>query len=75
MLINSPPSAIDAEVLQHQLRCLERAVPVVQRDPHAVIPEANNVGAPITGQISKETWVIKVPIKASHTHDIPPFSV
>src|SRR5262249_406363 len=49
-----PPSVVDTEIRQHELRCLKGAVAIAQRHVHTGITETNAVGAPIAREITQE---------------------
>ena len=58
MPVNTPPPCVITEVPDDQLRCLEGAVAVVERDINPSVSEADNVRTAITGQISKEARML-----------------
>ena len=49
---------LEAEVCQHELRRLERAVAVAERRPHAGVAEADDVGAAVAGDVGQEARVL-----------------
>src|SRR5690242_7479500 len=59
--VDAPAARFEAEVRQHEARFLERAVPVSERDPNAVVAEADDVGAPLARDIREEA---RVPVDA-----------
>src|SRR5262249_20217410 len=46
-----------SEVCEHPLRRTERAVPVGDTAPVAVIAEPDDVGAAVPGQVSEKAWI------------------
>ena len=53
-MLVGPPALIEPQVRKDEARFAERAVAAVQRDPHAVVAEADNIYAFVAGQISDE---------------------
>ena len=61
VLLHPPATGLEAEVRQHELRRLERAVAIAQRRPHPGIAEAHDVGPAVTGDVGEEARVLLHP--------------
>ncbi len=58
VLVHPPAACFEAEVCQHELRRLERAVAVAERRPHAGVAEADDVGLAVAGDVGQEARVL-----------------
>ena len=67
MLVDPPAAGLEAEVGEHELRRLERAVAVAERDLHAGVAEADDVGPAVAGDVGQEPRVLVDPPAAALT--------
>ena len=61
VLVDAPAAGLEAEVGEHELRRLERAVAVAQRRPHAGVAEADDVGPAVAGDVGQEARMLVDP--------------
>ncbi len=57
VLVDAPAAGLVAEVVEDELGGREGAVAVAERDVDAGVAEADDVGAPVAGDVGQEAWV------------------
>ena len=57
MPVDLPAAGFEPEVVDDQAHRAERAIAVPERDVHAGIPKANDVGPAVTGHVGEEARV------------------
>ena len=58
MFVDLPAAGVEAEVVEHGDGLeLEAAVAVAERDVDAGVAEADDVGAPVAGDVGEQAWV------------------